>query len=48
MLDGINVEKTLNELYKDENKKKEIFQKVKNTCLERYGDENYSISTLMK
>ena len=42
MLDGINVEKTLNELYKDENKKKEIFQKVKNTCLERYGDENYS------
>ena len=31
MLDGINVEKTLNELYKDENKKKEIFQKVKNT-----------------
>ena len=42
MLDGINVEKTLNELYKDENKKKEIFQKVKNTCLERYGNENYS------
>lgn len=42
MLDSINVEKTLNELYKDENKKKEIFQKVKNTCLERYGNENYS------
>lgn len=48
MLDGITVKKVLKDIYSDVNKKQEINNKIRTTCLLKYGDEHYSISTLMK
>lgn len=42
ILDSINVGKTLIELYKDKTLLQEIRKKIKNTRLQKYGDENYS------
>lgn len=42
MLDGITVKKVLKDIYSDVNKKQEINNKIRETCLLKYGDENYS------
>lgn len=42
MLDGITVKKVLKDIYSDVNKKQEINNKIRATCLLKYGDEHYS------
>ena len=42
MLDGITVKKVLKDIYSDVNKKQEINNKIRETCLLKYGDEHYS------
>ena len=42
MLDGITVKKILKDIYSDVNKKQEINNKIRETCLLKYGDEHYS------
>lgn len=42
MLDGITVKKVLKNIYSDVNKKQEINNKIRATCLLKYGDEHYS------
>ena len=42
MLDGITVKKVLKDIYSDVNKKQEINNKIRGTCLLKYGDEHYS------
>ena len=42
MLDGITVKKVLKDVYSDVNKKQEINNKIRETCLLKYGDEHYS------
>lgn len=42
MLDGITVKKVLKGIYSDVNKKQEINNKIRETCLLKYGDEHYS------
>ena len=42
MLDGITVKKVLKDIYSDVDKKKEINNKIRETCLLKYGDEHYS------
>ena len=42
MLDGITVKKVLKGIYSDVNKKQEINNKIRATCLLKYGDEHYS------
>lgn len=42
MLDGITVKKVLKDIYSDVNKKQEISNKIRETCLLKYGDEHYS------
>lgn len=42
MLDGITVKKVLKDIYSDVDKKQEINNKIRETCLLKYGDEHYS------
>ena len=42
MLDGITVKKVLKDIYSDVDKKQEINNKIKETCLLKYGNEHYS------
>ena len=42
MLDSITVKKVLKDIYSDVNKKQEINNKIRETCLLKYGDEHYS------
>ena len=42
MLDGITVKKVLKDIYSDVDKKKEINNKIRETCLLKYGNEHYS------
>lgn len=42
MLDSITVKKVLKDIYSDVNKKQEINNKIRATCLLKYGDEHYS------
>lgn len=42
MLDGITVKKVLKDIYNDVDKKQEINNKIRETCLLKYGDEHYS------
>lgn len=42
MLDGITVKKILKDIYSDVDKKQEINNKIRETCLLKYGDEHYS------
>lgn len=42
MLDGITVKKVLKDIYSDVNKKQQINNKIRETCLLKYGDEHYS------
>lgn len=42
MLDGITVKKVLKDIYSDVDKKQEINNKIRETCLLKYGNEHYS------
>lgn len=42
MLDSITVKKVLKDIYSDVDKKQEINNKIRETCLLKYGDEHYS------
>ena len=42
MLDGITVKKVLKDIYSDVDKKQQINNKIRETCLLKYGDEHYS------
>ena len=42
MLDGITVKKVLKDIYSDVNKKQGINNKIRETCLLKYGNEHYS------